>query len=203
MLYKFKLTSISLNISFRLSMILILLETLVLLLYNKICIRKSNAFGGFDLNTIQNRFKSRGENKKPSIRGLRCLTQPMKGRERAMSRLASEAGRGIPWSSLEASVVQQPTTMQTFRRERGKSDRKLKTEMPQTFQTKVQPQPATKAYIITLSEVPFFSNISISFNHLSPVKCKTLLLLLFLCRHVEAAPFCRLHPSLYRNSKKV
>lgn len=66
MLYKFKLTSIYLNILFRLSMILILLETL-LLLYNKICIRKSNAFGGFDLNTIQHRFKSRGENKKPSI----------------------------------------------------------------------------------------------------------------------------------------
>lgn len=50
MLYKFKLTSINLNILFRLSMILILLETLVLL-YNKVCIRKSHAFGGFDLNT--------------------------------------------------------------------------------------------------------------------------------------------------------
>lgn len=89
-------------------MILILLESLILL-YNKVCIRKSHAFGGFYLNTIQHRFKSRGVKKKPSIRGLRCLTHPMKGREWAMlwavSRLASEACRGIPWSSIEASVV--------------------------------------------------------------------------------------------------
>lgn len=69
------------------------------------------------------------------------MSNPPHERERvlrAVSRLASEACRGIPWSSLEASVVQQQTTKQTFRRERGKSDRKLKTEMPQTFQTKVQ-----------------------------------------------------------------